>query len=145
MPCLYGNLRKDIYMEISYRTGVVPATQEIISVLDSSGIRRPTSDPERITQMFRCADLVVTAWEGDLLVGLARSLTDFCYCCYLSDLAVRAEYQRRGIGRELIARTRAECGEGVTLILVSAPTAMTYYPAIGMERLEGAFGIRRTR
>ncbi|HVX57020.1 MAG TPA: hypothetical protein VHA37_04770, partial [Candidatus Saccharimonadales bacterium] len=76
-------------MEITYRTGVVPATPEIISVVDSSGIHRPTGDPARIALMFERADLVVTAWDGDLFVGVARSLTDFCYCCYLSDLAVR--------------------------------------------------------
>ncbi len=80
--------------------------------------------------MLNHANLVVSAWEGELLTGLARSLSDFSYCTYLSDLAVRSSHQRRGIGRELIRRTR-EVGGEATIILLAAPLAAEYYPRIG--------------
>jgi len=132
-------------MNIIYRTEVVPDTASIIALFESSGINRPITDYDRIQQMFLRADLIVSAWEGELLVGVARALTDFCYCCYLSDLAVRKEHQRQGIGKRLIDITKEHAGEQATLILVSAPAAIDYYPKIGMARLDSAFAIRRTR
>jgi len=126
-------------MAIHYSLTKEIAVDAIIEVFYSSGINRPTKDPQRINKMFEAADLVVSAWDGDLLVGIARSLTDFCYCCYLSDLAVRAPYQGAGIGRELVARTRAAIGPQSMLLLVAAPSAVDYYPKIGMEPLNRAF------
>ncbi len=95
--------------------------------------------------MFAAPSLVISAWEDGRLVGLSRSLTDYAYCCYLSDLAVDKALQGRGVGKELIRRTQAVIGEEVTLILLSAPNAMSYYPAIGFQRAENAFVIRRKR
>jgi hypothetical protein len=76
-------------MEISYKLDTIPDTGIIIELYNSSGINRPTTDKERITKMYSNSNLIVTAWDKDKLVGISRSLTDFCYCCYLSDLAVR--------------------------------------------------------
>lgn len=132
-------------MEITYQLDVIPETGLIIDLYDSSGINRPTSDQERIAAMYAHSNLVVTAWAGDKLVGIARSLTDFCYCCYLSDLAVRKEYQKSGIGKKLIHLTREKIGEQTTLILFSAPAAMDYYPKVGFLKAGNAFLIKRKR
>ena len=121
-------------MEITYQLDIVPDTEQIIEVYNSSGINRPTVDKERITKMYANSNLVVTAWNKDKLIGISRSLTDFCYSCYLSDLAVRKEYQANGIGKKLIELTRTRIGEQTTLILVSAPNAMDYYPKIGFQK-----------
>src|SRR5690606_2903155 len=120
-------------------------TDQIIEVFNSSGINRPTDDKERIAKMFFHANLIVTAWDKDKLVGIARSLTDFCYCCYLSDLAVRKEYQARGIGKELIKLTKNSIGEQTALILLSAPAAMDYYPKAGFQKIDNGFIIKRTK
>jgi GNAT superfamily N-acetyltransferase len=93
--------------------------------------RRPVDDAEAIAGMLANADLTVTAWDGELLVGVARSVTDFTYCCYLSDLAVDVAYQRQGIGIELIAHTQAQLGPRCNLILLAAPAAADYYGHIG--------------
>lgn len=100
------------------------------------GLRRPVDDRERMEQMLARANLVVTAWDGDLLVGISRSLSDFCYATYLSDLAVRLAYQRNGIGRELIERTRRE-GGSATVLLFAAPAAVDYYPRVGFRAGSG--------
>jgi GNAT superfamily N-acetyltransferase len=131
--------------DIDYRQNVSLETGDIIRVLESSGIRRPTSDPDRIERMFANASLTISAWAGRRLVGVARSITDFSYCCYLSDLAVDAEFQRRGLGRELIRRTQAAIGEEVSLMLLAAPEAMSYYPAAGFEVIDNGFKIARKR
>ena len=109
--------------------------EEFTQVLIRStlGERRPVTDPERIRNMVTNADIIVTARQGGELIGVARSVSDFAYCTYLSDLAVDERYQRKGIGKELIERTRAAAPEA-KLILLSAPKAVEYYPRIGMRR-----------
>jgi N-acetylglutamate synthase-like GNAT family acetyltransferase len=130
--------------KIVFTTDLRPKISDIIDVYRSSGISRPVDDFCRIAAMYAHANLIVTAWDGGTLVGVARSLTDFCYCCYLSDLAVRKEYQASGIGRELIACIREKIGDLTALILLSAPDAMDYYPKIGFEKADNAFIIRRS-
>ena len=115
----------------------------LAGVFDRSGIRRPTHDLRRLQTMLDHADILWTAWEGEELVGVARSITDFAYCCYLSDLAVDQRCQKQGIGRALIQRTKEQLGDEVSLILLSAPGAMAYYPKIGMAHADNAFIIKR--
>lgn len=133
--------------EIQYRVNGELSVEQFIDVLRRSTLaaRRPIDDAARVARMLAHANLTITAWEGDTLVGVARSLTDFAFCCYLSDLAVDEAYQRAGIGRELIRRTQAETGPECTLILLSAPAAMAYYPKVGFEKLENAFAIKRQK
>ena len=111
------------------------STDEFIDVLNRSslGQRRPVDDKPRIEQMLRNANLIITARDGIKLVGISRSLTDFCYCTYLSDLAVDEDYQRKGIGKELIKQTKLACGKA-KIILLAAPAAVDYYPKIGMTK-----------
>ncbi|HTD52708.1 MAG TPA: GNAT family N-acetyltransferase, partial [Thermoanaerobaculia bacterium] len=97
------------------------------------GLRRPVDDRETMADMLRHGNLVLSAWEGSLLVGIARSLTDFSYVAYLSDLAVRESHQRLGIGTELIRQTRAAMGPRSMLVLLAAPAAVEYYPRVGFS------------
>lgn len=128
---------------ISYRTGNDLDLDAVIELYRAStlGERRPLDDRERMAAMLRHANLVVTAWEGDLLVGIARSLSDFAFCTYLSDLAVRASHQRQGIGRELIRLTREAAGQATT-ILLAAPKAVDYYPRLGFQPHSSAWTLR---
>lgn len=132
-------------MEITFRNDITPQSDQIIDVYNSSGINRPTTDKQRIEKMYANSNLILTAWDNDKLVGISRSLTDFCYCCYLSDLAVRKEYQKSGIGKKLIELTKENIGEQTTLILLSAPAAINYYPKVGMLKADNGFIIKRTK
>lgn len=93
--------------------------------------------------MLDNSNLIISAWAAGKLIGISRALTDFCYCCYLSDLAVDKKYQRIGIGKELIEMTRKEIGEQSMLLLLSAPGAMNYYPKIKFEKVNNGFIINR--
>jgi len=132
-------------IQIEYLQNTSLAAADIVTVFDASGIRRPTTDLARIERMFANANLVFSAWHEGKLVGVCRALTDFSYCCYLSDLAVDKAYQKHGIGRELIARVQQLIGDEVALILLSAPEAMEYYPKVGFEKVENGFIIKRIR
>ncbi len=134
-------------MTISYSTEDGLEPDEFVDVLRRSGLdqRRPVDNPDVIRGMVENADLIVTARDGDgRLVGVARSVTDFAYCCYLSDLAVDRDCQRQGIGKELMARTKEAAGGGkITMLLLSAPDGMEYYPRAGLEKFDNCFGVRR--
>jgi len=132
--------------DIEYRTDRRLDAATFKDILDRSGLaaRRPVHDPQRLTRMLAAYNLILTAWRGDLLVGVATCWTDYAYSAYLADLAVAADHQRTGIGRELVDRARAAVGPQVTLILLSAPQAVNYYPKIGMERFTDCFIFRRT-
>lgn len=118
---------------IEYEVGNNLDLDEVIDLYRAStlGERRPIGDRQRMQKMLQHANLVITAWDGELLVGISRSLTDFAYCTYLSDLAVRLSHQRQGIGKELVRRTREEAGPNAKIILLAAPKAVDYYPHIG--------------
>jgi GNAT superfamily N-acetyltransferase len=126
---------------IEYRVGDPITPDQFVDVLRKSTLseRRPVDFPARIEDMLRYSNLVVTAWQDELLVGVARSITDFSFCCYLSDLAVDQSFQRQGIGRELIRVTRKQLGPGCTLILLAAPDARQFYPHIGFRSHESAW------
>jgi predicted N-acetyltransferase YhbS len=128
---------------ITYRTGNDLELETVIELYRAStlGERRPVDDRERMRQMLQNANLVVTAWDGELLVGIARSVSDFSFATYLSDLAVRLSHQKQGIGRELIRQTQALGGQAL-LILLSAPKAVEYYPKIGLTQHPSAWTLR---
>ena len=130
---------------IDLRWGNDIAVEKVIDLFRASGIRRPVDDADRIGKMVANANLVVSAWDGDRLVGIARALTDFSYCCYLSDLGVDRDYQHQGLGKKMINMIRDRLGDTVTLLLLSAPESMEYYPKVGFDRVENGWIIRRMR
>jgi len=118
---------------LDYKVNARISADEFIDVLERSTLaeRRPVHDRAAIEAMVRHGNLCVTAWDGDKLVGVARSLTDFHYACYMSDLAVDVAWQHRGVGRKLVAVTQAELGPDCKIRLLAAPAAAGYYPKIG--------------
>lgn len=135
-------------MTVSYDIEKDLQADQFVDVLARSGLasRRPVDQPERVATMLENANLIVTARDaGGLLIGVSRCLTDYAYVCYCSDLAVDRNWQGRGIGRELIRRSRQAAGEGATFLLLSAPGVEDYYLKAGFEKFETCYGIRRKR
>lgn len=132
-------------MAIRYQQEVDLSVEEFADVLRRSTLaeRRPVDDSDRLAAMLRHANVIVTARnEQGLLVGISRALTDFAFCCYLSDLAVDTNYQRIGIGKRLVDETHRISGPKTSLILLAAPAAREYYPHIGMQYHDSCWIIR---
>jgi ribosomal protein S18 acetylase RimI-like enzyme len=122
---------------------------EFCRVLLESGLgaTRPTGDRPRMQQMLEQADLVVTARldrPDRALIGVARSITDFSWCCYLSELAVSSSAQGLGVGKGLIDETRRAIGPRVSLVLASMPDSVGFYERIGMPRQPDTFWFKRS-
>lgn len=132
-------------MAVTFQLHDMVQVEEVIEVFQNSGIIRPIDQKDRIASMLAHANLIATARDNGRLIGFGRALTDFSYCCYLSDLAVDRAYQKNGIGKTLIALIREAIGEEASLILLSSPGAMDYYPKVGFEKLGNGFVIRRKR
>ena len=132
---------------LDYKINAPMTSDQFIDVLRRSTLaaRRPVDDRAAIEAMVKHGNLCVTAWEGDKLVGVARSLTDFHYACYMSDLAVDVEWQHRGVGVELIAVTQRQLNAGCKIRLLAAPAAVGYYPKIGFVHNPNCWELERSR
>ena len=131
-------------MTIIYKDNITPTTDQVIELYNNANLPRPTNDVERIKKMYDNSNLIITAWDGDILVGISRCITDWCWSCYLADLAVKPGYQNEGIGKKLIALTKEKAGEQTMVLLLSVPSAMTYYPKVGFTKEDRSFAIHRT-
>lgn len=122
-------------MAITYRDDARLSVPQAIDLYRRStlGERRPVDQPAVFEDMLRHADLMITAWDGDRLVGIARTLTDFAYVAYLADLAVDEAYQRQGIGKALIEHTQQRLQATCSVVLLAAPKANAYYEPLGFE------------
>ncbi len=128
---------------IEYKVNEPVDAADVIELFRDAGLQRPIDDPDRIARMLAGSNLVISAWEDGKLVGISRSITDGAWSTYLADLAVATSHQKAGVGRRLIELTKKAAGEESMVLLLSVPTAMEYYPKIGMERLDNAFVIWR--
>jgi GNAT superfamily N-acetyltransferase len=137
--------RREPRVNITYALEPDLAADEFIDLLVRSTLseRRPIADRARIDVMLRRADVIVAARVAGRLVGVSRAISDFSYATYLSDLAVDEQFQRQGIGRELIHRTHAAAGKQTMLILLAAPKARSYYPHIGMQPHDSCWFVPR--
>jgi ribosomal protein S18 acetylase RimI-like enzyme len=136
--------------EVLYAPEPLLTVAEFAGVLSESGLgaTRPLGDPERLGRMLSSAGLIMTARLANpsgTLVGVARCITDFSWCCYLSELAVSKTVQGLGVGTGLLDAVRKELGPQVSVILASVPESVGFYERIGMTRLPDAFWYRRER
>ncbi|MCE1182255.1 MAG: GNAT family N-acetyltransferase [Rhodocyclales bacterium] len=132
-------------MEFEYKTDANISVEQAISLYKKStlGERRPVDRPDIFANMLKHADLCITAWQGERLIGIARTLTDFSYVAYLADLAVDVEFQKQGIGTRLIEETKKQLGPECMLVLLAAPKANDYYPKLGFEHNPRAWMLKR--
>ncbi|MCR9228360.1 MAG: GNAT family N-acetyltransferase [Flavobacteriaceae bacterium] len=124
---------------IEYKVEHNLKVEEFKEVLVNStlGNRRPIDNLDTLEKMVKMGNLIIKARQNGKLIGVSRSLTDFSFCTYLSDLAVDLKYQKKGIGKELIRRTKMEAPEAK--LILAAPEAIPYYPKIGMTQYEHCY------
>ena len=130
---------------IEYRDNATITPEEAIDLYIRStlGERRPIHNVQTFAAMLKNANLTITAWDSDKLVGISRSLTDFSYVAYLADLAVDQDYQQSGIGKQLIEETKSRLGAECMIVLLAAPKANEYYEHIGFEHNPRAWTFKK--
>ncbi|VAW53806.1 Acetyltransferase, GNAT family [hydrothermal vent metagenome] len=134
-------------MDIEYKINIEITTEQFIQLLQDStlGERRPIDNFDCMQGMINNSNLIVSAWKNKKLIGIARSVTDFHYACYLSDLAVDKQVQNMGVGKQLQRLTQKQLGPECKLILIAAPTANTYYEHLGFNKNERCWVLNRDK
>ena len=132
-------------MDITYTSSAKISPDQAIDLYIRStlGERRPIHNRQAFENMYQHANLIISAWDADKLVGISRSLTDFSYVAYLSDLAVDVQYQKQGIGKRLIQDTKAHLEQDCMLVLLAAPKAREYYGPLGFEQHPIAWTLKK--
>lgn len=122
-------------MNIQCKINEPISSEQFVGLLKKStlGERRPIDNSACMKGVVKNSNLIITAWDGAKLIGVARSVTDYHYACYLSDLAVDKEYQRSGVGKQLLALTQEQLYKECKLILIAAPDANSYYEYLGFS------------
>ena len=130
---------------IQYRDNAIISVEQAVDLYKRStlGERRPIHNVQTFEDMLKNANLTITAWDSETLVGISRSLTDFSYVAYLADLAVDEKYQRSGIGKRLIEETKLRLGPECMIVLLAAPKANEYYEHIGFEHHPRAWTLKK--
>ena len=129
---------------VTFCSDVRPPIERVIELYCAAPVYRPVDDLDRMRRMFEGSNVVLTAWDGDRLVGLLRGITDGAYTTYVCELAVHPEYQRSGIGRELLERVVSAHPE-TGIVIQAAQTASDYYCHIGWQRIENGWQYPRRR
>jgi len=134
-------------MNITFSSSIKISSEQAIDLYIRStlGERRPIHSRDAFENMYTHANLIISAWDKEKLVGVARSLTDFSYVAYLSDLAVDVQYQKRGIGKQLIENTQSNLEPECMLVLLAAPKAKEYYRPLGFEQHPSAWTLKRSK
>ena len=131
-------------MTIVYRDSHDIDLDQLTVLFNAVGWERRTADRDRLAQLVRGSMFVVSAWEGDRLVGFARAISDGAANAYISTVAVLPEYQKRGIGRELIQRL-LEDRDHLQFVLHANERAYPFYLHldVGFEPFDNVLARRR--
>jgi GNAT superfamily N-acetyltransferase len=123
---------------IAYSSTSRPDAALISDLYRRSPLYRPVDDADRIAAMYAGANVVLTAWDGETLAGILRGWTDGAYDGYVCDLAVAPEYQKAGVGRELL-RMAVTQNPRIQWILRASKIATEYYAHLGWQKVENGW------
>lgn len=117
------NLRSDIFIEMANQVW-------------------PGSYDTELMQKAISKTINITAWDNDKLVGCIRILSDGYLFGTISEILVLREYQKQGIGRELMRR--AIDISPTSLFFGAQPEAEGFYEKLNIEKSLQSFYVSKT-
>ncbi|MCR5608428.1 MAG: GNAT family N-acetyltransferase [Lachnospiraceae bacterium] len=87
--------------------------------------------PEKLKTAMENCPYVVTAWDGEKLVGLINCMNDGIMTCYMHYVLVHKEYHSQGIGKNMMEMVKEEYKDYINLVLVANPEAVDFYKKTG--------------
>lgn len=112
--------------------------EKLLDLYNSVGWTAYTKDLNVMKKLLPGALSYTSAWDGDRLVGLIRTVGDGCSILYIQDLLVHPDYQRQGIGQTLVTQTVA-AAENIRQIFLSAENTektVQFYRSVGFVTME---------
>ena len=120
-----------------------PSVNEVTTLFLASGLNAPIDDPERMERMMSSSQMIIVARVSDALIGLIRVLTDFSFNAFIADLAVLPEWQRKGIGSELV-RLATSRYPTVKFVVHPGGDSRDFYLRLGFVPAETCVSLPRT-
>jgi ribosomal protein S18 acetylase RimI-like enzyme len=141
--CFVGGVRwqfraADVFeVMIIHYTDTKDFDSAVLGVLYSSQGWKSGGFPEPLAAAMSGSDTVISAWDGDKLVGLASVLSDGHLVAYLSYLLVHPDYQGRAIGDGLMERVVARYKKCLRKVLISFDDKAGFYERYGFKQGKG--------
>lgn len=122
-------------MEINYERSI-PDKEEFFQLYETTGWNvNFTYTKDQLFQAINNSWYTLSAYQNDQLVGFGRIISDGVYQTFIGDLIVHSDYQKRGIGSEILKRLIDICKEnGIKWIQLScARGKMDFYKKYGFQ------------
>lgn len=125
-------------MDIEIKKGFVPEMDDVIKLYDDCGWTAYTDEPETLEKAIKNSLEVFTLWDGEILVGLARTVGDGATICYLQDILILNSYQGKGLGTRLLGEVLADNVSIRQFILLTEDTHKNrkFYKKLGLRPVE---------
>jgi GNAT superfamily N-acetyltransferase len=115
---------------IDVRLDRVPDAASVVGLLRSVGWDMRASEPASLQKAIDGTTEFATAWDGDRLVGTARSLSDGGQNALIATVVVHPAYQGLGVGERMVHLLTDEWDQ-VRFSLTSAPGLDAWYEKLG--------------
>ena len=94
--------------------------------------------PDKLQIAMRNFETVISAWDGDKLVGMICAMDDGIMTAYIHYLLVRPDYQDKGIGRKLVSRVKEIYDDYLRIVVVGYDDEVHFYENCGFEKADDA-------
>ncbi len=89
------------------------------------------NNPDTLQSAFNHSDIVITAWDGEKLIGLINTIADGSLTAFIPFLLVNPDYQKQGIGRKLVRMIVSEYKSYERIVLLTEKDAVDFYRKCG--------------
>jgi len=115
-----------------YNTDKKVDYDKLKTLFNEVGWNDKTDDINRLKAMVENSQIIVTAWDGETMVGFARCTTDYVFNGQINNVVVDSKYRRKGIGKVLI-NTILDSSKQVTYMLRGSIRNEKFYRSLGFE------------
>lgn len=91
--------------------------QDLLNLYNDAGWSSYTKDIEKLQRAFLNSDLVFSAWENNVLIGIVRTVSDNETVCFIQDILILKPYKRKGIGKIFLQKVLTE-SKGIRQIVL---------------------------
>lgn len=105
---------------------------KLITLFNQVGWDDKTEDIDRLKGMVENSQIVVTAWDEEIMIGFARCTTDYVFNGQINNVVVDSKYRRKGIGKCLINKI-LDSSKQVTYMLRGDINNEEFYKGLGFE------------
>jgi len=120
-------------IKIEYKKNIIPEIEALAKLYNNVEWYNYTKDLKVLKKAFENSLLIISAWDKDNLVGLLRAVGDGQTIMYIQDILINKQYQRQGIGSQLMKSFMDEYGHIRQKVLLTdnEEATISFYKSCG--------------